>query len=142
MSSAAAEVVALAAGVEEVERIGELLHLELELRVVEATSHELAELRALLRTQRVQERLRRGHLLAHLLQELVQVLRRIGAEHVAELVHEAVELGIVAGGAARQHLVQRPHHVLHALDVAVRHVLHHLFDVVEERLRHGLAELV
>ena len=86
--------------------------------------------------------MRGRHLLAHPFEQVVERLRRIVAEHVAELVHEFFEARIFAGDLLHQHVVQRLQHVLHALDVAGRHLFDHTFDVVEERLRHGAAQLV
>ena len=69
-------------------------------------------------------------------------MRRVRSEHVAELLHELVESGILSGDALDEHLVQRPDHLLHALEIARGHVPDHLLDVLEEGLRHAALELI
>ena len=144
---AAAEAVAASAGIERRHALGQLLQFRFQLRIVEAVRKQRLQLLALIGGERVHQRLRRGHLLRHLLDEFVEGLGRIGAEHVAELAHEVAEVGLqdVRVHPLRLHrhqFIERAQHLLHALHVAGRHFVHHLLDVVEERLRHGLAQFV
>ena len=69
-------------------------------------------------------------------------MRRVVAEHVAVLVHEGVEVRLLAAHALDQHVVEVAQHLLHALDVALGHLVDHLRDILEERLGHGLLELL
>ena len=64
------------------------------------------------------------------------------AEHVAVLLHEAVEVRLLAAHALRHQVVQVAHHVLHALQIALGHLLDHLLHVVEEAVGHRLAQLL
>ena len=50
--------------------------------------------------------------------------------------------GILAAHALHEQVVERTHHLLHALDVTLGHLVDHLRDVVEERLGHRLLELI
>ncbi len=90
---------------------------------------------------RVHHRLRGGHALGHRLEQLVESLRVLG-EEVAELLHELLELGILAVVAPLDHLVERGHHVLHAGHVLGRHVLHALGHLIDVLLHQLVAQLV
>jgi hypothetical protein len=78
----------------------------------------------------------------HLRDEVIERLRRVVPEHVAELLHEGVEVRLLPAHLLHEHVVERLHHVLHALQVARGHLFHHLGDVLEEVLRHGLPQLL
>ena len=123
------------------------LQFVLQVGVAEPVREQGLQLRALVGRQGIHERLRRRHLLAHLLEQLIQRSRRVVAEHVAVLVHEVLEerlhgIRVDALRLLGQEIVQVLQHVLHALDVALGHVVDHVLDIVEERLRHGPAQLV
>ena len=64
-----------------------------------------------------------GHARCMLLDQLVERLRRVVAEEVAVLLHEAVEVGLAAGHLLGEHLVEVADHLLHARHVFGRHVL-------------------
>ena len=85
------------------------------------------------------QRLHGGHLRLHLLHEIVERSRRRVAEHVGVLVHEGVEIGLLARNLLHERVVQLARHVLHALEIALGQLPHHPFNVPEERLRHGTA---
>ena len=56
------------------------------------------------------------HRLRHLLEQLVECLR-IAGEEVAEALHEAVEVGLLAALALLEHLIELGQHVLHAREL-------------------------
>ena len=119
----------------------ELLHLPLQVHVLEQLVGQLLELGPLLGRHRVHHRLHRGHPPGHLLEQLVDVLRVL-REEVAELLHELLEAGILAALVLLEHLVERRHHVLHAGHVFGRHVLHRAAHLVDHLLHQLLAQLV
>jgi len=95
----------------------------------------------LLGRHRVHHRLHRGHALRHLLQQLLERLRVLW-EEVAELLHELLETGIFAALVTLDHLVERRHHVLHALHGLGRHVLHGRRHLIDALLHELLAQSV
>ena len=119
----------------------ELVELPAQVHVVEQLVGELLELRPLLGRHRVEHRLHRGHPPRHLLEQLVEILGVLG-EEVAVLLHELFEARILAPFAPLQHLVEPGEHVLHALHVGRRHVLHGAAHLVDHLLHQLLAEPV
>ena len=97
---------------------------------------------ALPRRHRVHQRLHGRHLLLKRLDQFVQACRRVVAEHIAVLLHEPLEVRILAHRAVVQHLVQRLDHLLHPLHVFRRHILNRVLHALEEVLHHLLAERV
>ena len=123
--------------------VGQLVDLPPQVHVLEQLLREPLELRPLLGRHRVEHRLHGRHLLGHLLEELVEVLR-VPREEIAELGHEALErgLGVLAGLAHLEQLVERAEHVLHARHVLGAHVAHRPGHLVEVALHELLLELV
>ena len=115
--------------------------LAIHAHLAHALLHQLAELLAHVGGQRIEHVLHLRSLLLHLLDQLVERLRRVVAEHVAVLVHEAVEVGLLAATALLQHLVEVLHHLPRPVHVLFRHVLQHLREVVEEGVHHRLLQL-
>ena len=81
-------------------------------------------------------------LLLQLLDQLVERLRRIVAEHIAVLLHELVEVRLLAAAALLEHLVEVLEHLAHAIHILVGHVLDHLREIVEEGVHHRLLQLL
>ena len=79
--------------------LAELVHLPAQIHVVEQRVRQLLQLRALLGAHRVEELLHLRHRLRHLLEQLVERLR-VAGEEVAEAVHEALEVGLLAAPRA------------------------------------------
>ena len=76
-------------------------------------------------------------MLLHLFHELVETLGRVVSKHLAELLHEAVEVGLLAGQFVLDHLVKGPHHFAGGSHVLFRHAL----DLVHHLLAHVLGHL-
>ena len=95
----------------------QLRHLVLEFHVVEQHRREFLQLLALLGRHGVQHVLGGLHLARQLFHQLFERLRVLG-EEVAELLHELLELLVLAVVVTLNHFVQRLHHFFHA-----RHVL-------------------
>ena len=76
-------------------------------------------------------------MLLHLFHELVETLGRVISKHLAELLHEAVEVGLLAGQFVLDHLVKGPHHFAGGGHVLFRHTL----DLVHHLLAHVLGHL-
>ena len=128
--------------VHEVQVLRQFGEFRLQFRVAEAVREQALQRIALVTGHRLHQRLHRLHLRLHLIDQFVERLRRVVAEHVAELVHEGLEVRLLPAHLLREHVVERLHHVLHPLDVALGHLLDHLLDVLEELVGHGLAELI
>ncbi len=94
--------------------LAELIDLPAQVHVFEQLLGEPLQLGALLGRHRVEHRLHRRHPLRHDLEQLVEALRVLG-EEVAEALHEALEVGLLASFPLSEHLVQRVEHVLHPL---------------------------
>ncbi len=97
--------------------------------------------RALLGRHRRHHLLHGRHRAGHLLEQLVERLR-VPREEVAVLLHEALEVGLLAGRPLLEHAVQLGHHVLHPLHLLGRDVLQGIGHLVELRLEQLLAQLV
>ena len=121
--------------------LAELVHLPAQVHVVEERVGELLELRALLGAHRVEQLLHLRHRLRHLLEQLVERLR-VAGEEVAEAIHEALEVGLLAALALLEHLVELGEHVLHARELLGRHLRHALLELVEHRVEELLLQLL
>ena len=77
----------------------------------------------------------------HLLEQLVERLR-VAGEEVAEAIHEALEVGLLAALALFEHLVELGEHVLHARELLGRHLRHALLELVEHRVEQLLLQLL
>ena len=121
--------------------LAELTHLPAQVHVFEQLIAELLQLGTLLGRHRVHHRLHRGHAPGHLLEQLVEGLG-ILREEVAELLHELLELRILASLALLEHLVEPGDHVFHVLQVFGRHALHGTRHLIDHLLRQLLADLV
>ncbi|NBX58711.1 MAG: metal-independent alpha-mannosidase, partial [Gammaproteobacteria bacterium] len=119
----------------------QLRHLLLQTHVLHELLRQLLELCALLGRHRVEHRLGRGHALRDVLQQLLERLRILG-EEVAVLLHELLEARIFAARVLVDHLVERGEHLLHALHVLRRHVLHGRRHLIDHLLGQLLAQLV
>ena len=76
-----------------------------------------------------------------MLQELVEIVDP-GREHVAEPLHEAVEIGRSAFHPLLEHLVELAHHVAHARQVLALHLLQGAFDALEHLVQHLFLQLL
>ena len=103
------------------EVLAELVDLPPQIHVVEQRVRHLLQLGALLGCHRVEELLHLRHRARHLLEQLVERLRVVG-EEVAETLHEAFEVGLLAGLALFEHVVELGEHVLHARQLLRRHL--------------------
>ncbi len=121
--------------------LAQLVHLPAQVHVVHQLVHQLLELRPLLGRHRVEHGLHGRHPLGHDLEQLVERLRVLG-EEVAEALHELLEPRILALLAPLQHLVEAGQHVLEALHLLRRDVLHARGHLVDVALHELLAELV
>ena len=76
-----------------------------------------------------------------MLQQLVEVVysRR---EHIAELLHEALEVRRATFHPLLEHLVQLAHHVTHARQVLTLHLLERAFDALEHLVQHLFLQLL
>ena len=74
-----------------------------------------------------------------MLQQLVEAVDA-GREHVAELLHESVEVRRPAFHAVLEHLVQRAHHVPSARQVLALHLLDRALEALEHLVEHLLLE--
>ena len=92
--------------------------------------------------QRVEHVLHLRGLLLQLLDQLVERLRRVVAEHIAVLLHELVEVRLLAAAALLEHFVEVLEHLAHAIHILVGHVLDHLREIVEEGVHHRLLQLL
>ena len=119
----------------------ELAHLPLQVHVFEQRIRELLDLRALFGRHRVQQLLHGRHRLRHLLQQFVQCLG-VAREEIPEVLHELLEVRLLASLALLEHLVEARQHVLHPRQLLGRHVLHALGHLVEVALHQLLAQLV
>ena len=77
-----------------------------------------------------------------MLDKLVERLRRVGAEEMAEALHELLEFGRLALQPVTQHLVERLHHLLDLTQVLGTQLLHGAGHVLEVGLRDLLLELL
>ena len=66
-----------------------------------------------------------------MLHQLLQVLRRIGAKHIAVLLHKTFEVRLFPPDLLVQHVIQVRQHLFEALHVFRRHVSHALCHVAE-----------
>ena len=126
---------------EAAEVLAELVHLPAQVHVLEQLLGEALQLRPLLGRHRVEHRLHRCHALRHDLEQLVEGLGVLG-EEVAEALHEALEVGLLAPFSLLEHLVELVEHVLHALHLLGVEVAHRAGHLVEVALRELLAELL
>ncbi len=74
-----------------------------------------------------------------MLEQLVEAVDA-GREHVAELLHEAVEVRRPAFHAVLEHLVQRAHHLAHARQVLALHLLDRALQALEHLVEHLLLQ--
>ncbi len=121
----------------------EPVHLPAQVHVLQERFGQLLQLGSLLRAHGVEQLLHGGHLAGHQLEQLVKVLR-VAGEHVPVAVHELLEhaVGVTAGGAGFQHLIEVVEHVFHALHRLGRHVRHGRRHLVEVALHELRAELL
>ena len=88
------------------------------------------------------QRLHLRHLPLEMLDQLLQTLRRVGAEEMAEAVHELLELRLTALEPITQHLVERLEHVLDFAEVLGFQLLHGAGHVLEVGLGDLLFQLL
>ena len=119
----------------------ELVDLPAQIHVVEQRVRHLLQLRPLLGRHRVEQLLHLRHRARHVLEQLVERLRVVG-EEVAEALHEALEVGLLAGFALLEHVVELGHHVLHARELLGRHLRHAFVELVEHRVEELLLQLL
>ena len=91
--------------------LAELIDLPAQVEVLEELVRELLELGALLRGHRVEHRLHRGHRRAIASRSSSRFWGLLG-EEVAEALHEAREVGLLASLALLDHRVELGEHVL------------------------------
>ena len=120
--------------------MGEFVEALLEFGVADFVGEEVLELLAHVAGEASEEALHLAHLLLHPGDEFIERLRGVLAEEVAVLLHEAVEVGLLAGHLVLQHPVEVLRHPLEAVEVLGGHVGDLVGEVLEEGVHHGLAQ--
>ena len=109
--------------------------------VLQERVHHLPQLLAGFGAEALQQRLHLRHLPLQVLEQLVEAVDP-GRKHVAEFLHEAVEVGRAALHPVLEHLVQGAHHLAHSRQVLALHLLDAALEALEHLVEHLLLQLL